>query len=75
MNFKKIADAFGLKFIQIKKTSEIKKKLMNIFSNNKPCIIEVFTDPNQKIYGNEFLIKLIISMKNQKKIRLDFKTN
>ena len=54
MNFKKIADAFGLKFIQIKKTSEIKKKLMNIFSNNKPCIIEVFTDPNQKIYGKEF---------------------
>ena len=39
MNFKKIADAFDLKFIQIKKTSEIKKKLINIFSNNKPCII------------------------------------
>lgn len=54
MNFKKIADAFDLKFIQIKKTSEIKKKLINIFSNNKPCIIEVFTDPNQKIYGKEF---------------------
>ena len=54
MNFKKIADAFDLQFIQIKKTSEIKKKLINIFSNNKPCIIEVFTDPNQKIYGKEF---------------------
>ena len=54
MNFKKIADAFDLKFIQIKKTSEIKKKLINIFSNNKPCIIEVFTDPSQKIYGKEF---------------------
>ena len=32
MNFKKIADAFDLKYTQIKKASEIKDKLKNIFS-------------------------------------------
>ena len=53
MNFKKIADAFDLKYTQIKKASEIKDKLKNIFSNKKPMIIEVFTDPNQKIYGKK----------------------
>ena len=54
MNFRKIAEAFDLKFIQIKKTTEIEKKLKYIFSNKKPFIVEVFTDPNQKIYGKEF---------------------
>ena len=54
MNFRKIAEAFDLKFIQIKKTTEIEKKLKYIFSNKKPFIVEVFTDPNQEIYGKEF---------------------
>ena len=53
MNFKKIAEAFDLKYTQIKKASEIRNKLKIIFSNKKPMIIEVFTDPNQKIYGKK----------------------
>ena len=53
MNFKKIAKAFNLEYTQIKKASEIKNKLKLIFSNKRPMIIEVFTDPNQKIYGKK----------------------
>lgn len=53
MNFKKIAEAFNLEYTQIKKASEIKNKLKLIFSNKKPMLIEVFTDPNQKIYGKK----------------------
>ena len=53
MNFNRIAKAFNLKYVQIKKSSEIKNKLTLIFSNKKPIIVEVFTDPNQKIYGKK----------------------
>ena len=53
MDFKKISEAFDLKYTQIKKASEIRNKLKIIFSNKKPMIIEVFTDPNQIIYGKK----------------------
>ena len=53
MNFKKIAEAFDLEYTQIRKASEIKNKLKLIFSKKRPMIIEVFTDPNQKIYGKK----------------------
>ena len=53
MNFNKIAQAFDLEYVQIKKSSEIKNKLKLIFSNKKPIIVEVFTDPNQKIHGKK----------------------
>ena len=54
MNFKKISGAYNLKYLQIKKISDIKKIIKKICSNNHPYLIEVFTDPNQKIYGKEF---------------------
>ena len=54
LNFKKIASAFDLNYEIIKKENEINKKLKKIMSNNLPSLIEVITDPNQKIYGKEF---------------------
>ena len=54
MNFKKISDAYNMKFLQIKKITDIKKVIKKVSSNKKPYLIEVFTDPNQKIYGKEF---------------------
>ncbi len=54
MNFKKIADAYNIKYLQIKKISDIKKITKKVLSNKYPYLIEVFTDPNQKIYGKEF---------------------
>ena len=53
MNFKKIADAFDLKYLRIKKVSEIKKILKNALSNKKPYLVEVFTDPKQYIHGKK----------------------
>ena len=54
LNFKNIAKAFDLKYFLITKTSEIKEKLIQIQKDNRPCLVEVVTDPNQKIYGKEF---------------------
>jgi acetolactate synthase I/II/III large subunit len=54
LNFKNIAKAFDLKYESIKKENEINKKIKKIISNNRPYLIEVFTDNNQKIYGKEF---------------------
>jgi acetolactate synthase-1/2/3 large subunit len=54
MNFKKIADAYNLNYLQIKKITDIKKIIKKAISNKNPYLIEVFTDPNQKIYGKEF---------------------
>ena len=52
--FKDIAKAFGLKYLCIKKENQIKKILKKSMSNKYPYLIEVITDPNQKIYGKEF---------------------
>jgi acetolactate synthase-1/2/3 large subunit len=54
MNFKKIADAYNLNYLLIKKITDIKKIIKKAISNKNPYLIEVFTDPNQKIYGKEF---------------------
>lgn len=54
MNFKKIADAYNLNYLQIKKITDIKKIVKKAISNKNPYLIEVFTDPNQKIHGKEF---------------------
>ena len=54
LNFLNIAKAFDLKYFLIKKTSKIKKKLLQIQKDKIPCLVEVVTDPNQKIYGKEF---------------------
>ena len=54
MNFKKIADAYNLNYLQIKKIADIEKIIKKAISNKNPYLIEVFTDSNQKIYGKEF---------------------
>lgn len=54
LNFHQIAKAFDLKYEIINKEKEINSKLKKILSNNQPYLIEVVTDPNQKIYGKEF---------------------
>ncbi len=54
LNFKKIANAFDLKYELIKNENEINKKLKRIMSDKVPYLVEVVTDPNQKIYGKEF---------------------
>lgn len=54
LNFKKIADAFGLKYMKIAKVQQINKKLKQCFKTKEPILIEVLTDKNQKIFGKEF---------------------
>jgi acetolactate synthase-1/2/3 large subunit len=54
LNFKKIANAFNINYLKIKKITDIKKIINLALSNKHPYLIEVFTDPNQKIYGKEF---------------------
>ena len=54
LNFEKIAKAFDLKFIKISRVSEIKTKIKKIQKDKKPYLVEVITDPNQKIYGQKF---------------------
>ncbi len=54
MNFKKIANAFDIKYLKIKNVSEIEKKIKFLCSRKEPFLIEVITDPNQYIYGKKF---------------------
>ena len=54
MNFKKIADAFNLKYLKINKVSEIEKKIKFLCTKKEPYLVEVFTDPSQYIYGKKF---------------------
>jgi acetolactate synthase-1/2/3 large subunit len=53
LNFKKIAEAFGLEFILIDKTKDIKKKIKQVTSNKKPYLVEVVTNSNQTLLGTE----------------------
>ena len=53
LNFKDIAKAFNLKYFVIKNEKEIEKNLKFIFSKSEPYLIEVITNPNQKIIGVE----------------------
>ena len=46
-SYEKIATAFGLKYLKIERYSEIETVLSEVFADNKPCILEVMTDPNQ----------------------------
>ena len=46
-NFEKIADAFGYKYISVKKGSELDSKLEQALSENGPVFCEVFTDTTQ----------------------------
>ena len=40
--------------MSIKKVSEIEKKIKYLCSKKEPYLVEVFTDPNQYIYGEKF---------------------
>ena len=53
LNFKKIAEAFGLEFILIDKTKDIKNKIKQVISNKKPYLVEVVTNSNQTLLGTE----------------------
>ena len=53
LNFKDIAKAFQLNYYLIEKDSLIEKNLKFIFSKSEPCLVEVVTNPNQKIHGEE----------------------
>ena len=53
LNFKKIAEAYNLKYQLIEKSSEIKKKISKILNDNDPYLVEVVTKKNQKIIGTE----------------------
>tara|TARA_Y100000590_G_scaffold469907_1_gene660577 strand:- start:2694 stop:4382 length:1689 start_codon:yes stop_codon:yes gene_type:complete len=53
LNFKNIAKAFNLNYFLIEKESLIEKSLKKIFTKKGPCLIEVVTNPNQKILGAE----------------------
>lgn len=54
LNFKNISKAFDLDYFLINKEKEISRMLKNIYKSKKPCLVEVVTDPNQKIHGKEF---------------------
>ena len=49
LDFSKISDAFGLEWILIDKHENIDSTLEEVMSYEKPQLIEVVTDPNQKI--------------------------
>lgn len=49
LNFKKIAIAFDLDYLCLKKSSDLKKKLKSIISKKGPRIIEVYTKVDQLI--------------------------
>lgn len=46
-NMKKIAKAYGIKYICIKNNKELDKKIKKVMNYNKPIICEVFTYPNE----------------------------
>jgi len=53
LNFKDLSKAFNLKYFMIKNENEIEKSLKFLFSRSEPYLIEVMTNPNQKIIGVE----------------------
>jgi acetolactate synthase-1/2/3 large subunit len=47
-DMKKISDAYGIKYINIKNNSEIENSLKEMMNYNGPIICEVFTHPREK---------------------------
>ena len=54
LNFRDVAKAFGIEYFLIKDVKKIKESLVKIQKNKKPYLIEVITDPDQKVHGKEF---------------------
>ena len=48
-NFKKISNAYGINYSEIKNNKEIDKVLNKILNSKKPEFVNVIIDPNQKI--------------------------
>jgi acetolactate synthase-1/2/3 large subunit len=48
-NFKKISNAYGINYSEIKNNKQIDKVLNKILSSKKPEFVNVIIDPNQKI--------------------------
>ena len=48
-NFKKISNAYGINYSEIKNNKEINKVLNKILNSKKPEFVNVIIDPNQKI--------------------------
>ncbi|HAR80264.1 MAG TPA: thiamine pyrophosphate-binding protein [Succinivibrionaceae bacterium] len=46
-SYEKIAEAFGIKYLSIRKYAEIDSVLTDLFSDDKPCMLEVYCDPDQ----------------------------
>ena len=47
-SYKKIANAFGIKYLSINHNNQIKNILQNMMSTEGPCITEVFTHPKER---------------------------
>ncbi len=61
-DYSKIAQAFGINYIKVTNIDELDKNIDNIFLNNNPFIIEIFTDPDQ------FEIHSALVMYGQRKV-------
>jgi len=48
INFAMIAEACGAEGYSISKSSEVESTLRKAFASNKPAVIEVMIDPNEK---------------------------
>lgn len=46
-DFGKISDAFGIKYVKVEDVESLDKCVAEIYSDDNPCIVEVFTDPDQ----------------------------
>jgi acetolactate synthase-1/2/3 large subunit len=46
-NFKDVITAYGLEYLSIKDNSQIEDVLKQFFIKDGPCVLEVFTDPNE----------------------------
>ena len=47
-NFKKVADAFNIRYSSISSNQEIESKLQEMMNIEGPCILEVFTHPKER---------------------------
>jgi acetolactate synthase-1/2/3 large subunit len=47
-SYKKIADAFNIKYLSIDNNTQIGNILQNMMSTEGPCIVEVFTHPKER---------------------------
>jgi acetolactate synthase-1/2/3 large subunit len=47
-SYKKIADAFNIKYLSIDNNTQIGNILQNMMSIEGPCIVEVFTHPKER---------------------------